>query len=161
VLQEWEAGWPGVEQFDAALVQTPANHACLQAKTVGLLAWNVAMSTKVKSAKKWTCEGCGVSVSQIGGEKVELPATWVSGQEGTYCLNCRRERAAQAALDAAPDTSTVDERAKLRRAALIEFEVSRRPDHGDGVIAKACRSSVSAVAAARRRLKLPAPTHSR
>jgi hypothetical protein len=119
------------------------------------------MSTKVKSAKKWNCEGCGVSVSRIGGEKVELPATWVSDGAGTYCLNCRRERAAQAALDSAPEDSTVDERAKLRRAALIEFEVSRRPDHGDGVIAKACRSSVSAVAAARRRLKLPAPTHSR
>lgn len=117
------------------------------------------MSTKVKSAKKWTCGGCGVSVSRIGGEKVELPATWVSDSQGTYCLNCRRERAAQEALDSAPEDSTVDERAKLRRAALIEFEVSRRPDHGDGVIAKACRSSVSAVAAARRRLKLPAPTH--
>lgn len=119
------------------------------------------MSTKVKSAKKWTCEGCGVSVSRMGGEKVELPETWSSDRQGTFCLNCRRERAAQAALDAAPEDSTVDERAKLRRAALIEFEVSRRPDHGDGVIAKACRSSVSAVAAARRRLKLPAPTHSR
>jgi hypothetical protein len=40
--------------------------------------------------------------------------------------------------------------------ALIEFEVNRRPDHADGAIAKACRSSVSAVAAARKRLKLPA-----
>ncbi len=119
------------------------------------------MSTKVKSAKKWTCKGCGVSVSQIGGEKVALPQTWVSDRQGTFCLNCRRERAAQAALDAAPADSTVDERAKLRRAALIEFEVSRRPDHGDGVIAKACRSSVSAVAAARRRLDLPTPTHQR
>jgi hypothetical protein len=120
---------------------------------------NVALSTKVKAAKKWTCEGCGVSVSRMGGEKVELPATWTCDRHGTFCLNCRRERAAQAALDAAPEDTTIDERAKLRRAALIEFEVSRRPDHGDGVIAKACRSSVSAVAAARRRLKLPAPTH--
>jgi len=118
-------------------------------------------ASKTKSATKWTCGGCGVSVSLMGGEKVELPATWVSDGEGTYCLNCRRERAAQAALDAAPADSTIDARAKLRRTALIEFEVSRRPDHGDGVIAKACRSSVSAVAAARRRLKLPAPTHTR
>jgi hypothetical protein len=117
-------------------------------------------ATKTKSASKWTCGGCGVAVSRMGGEKVELPETWVSDGSGTYCLNCRRERAAQAALDSAPEDSTVDTRAKLRRAALIEFEVSRRPDHGDGVIAKACRSSVSAVAAARRRLDLPAPTHS-
>ena len=42
----------------------------------------------------------------------------------------------------------------------IEFEVSRRPDHGDGAIAKACRSSVSAVAAARQRLQLPAAPRS-
>lgn len=117
--------------------------------------------TAVKTAAKWTCEGCGVSVSRMGGEKVELPETWISSKEGTYCLICRRERAAQAALDAASEESSVEERAKLRRAALIEFEVSRRPDHGDGAIAKACRSSVSAVAAARRRLNLPAPTHDR
>jgi hypothetical protein len=109
------------------------------------------------TAKKWTCDHCGVAVSRMGGEKVELPETWDASAEGTYCLICRRERAAQAALDGAPQGSPLDVRAKLRRAALIEFEVSRRPDHGDGVIAKACRSSVSAVAAARQRLKLPAP----
>jgi len=109
------------------------------------------------TAKKWTCEHCGVSASQMSGDRVELPGTWVSSDEGTYCLICRRERAAQAALEAAPEDSPLEMRAKLRRAALIEFEVSRRPDHGDGAIAKACRSSVSAVAAARQRLKLPAP----
>ena len=122
------------------------------------------MSNATITNKKWTCEHCGVSVSRMSGEKVELPETWVSSSEGTYCLICRRERAAQAALEAAPENSPLEERAKLRRAALIEFEVSRRPDHGDGAIAKACRSSVSAVAAARQRLKLPAPpktpTHS-
>lgn len=113
------------------------------------------------TAKKWTCDQCGVSISRMNGEKVELPDTWDANPEGTYCLICRRDRAAQAALDSAPDDCTIDTRAKLRRAALIEFEVSRRPDHGDGIIAKACRSSVSAVAAARRRLDLPAPTHQR
>ncbi len=45
----------------------------------------------------------------------------------------------------------------LRRAALIEFEVRRTPDHSNGMIAKACRSSVSAVAKARDRLGLPDP----
>ncbi|HEY0317446.1 MAG TPA: hypothetical protein VGC49_04045 [Solirubrobacterales bacterium] len=117
----------------------------------------MSTATATSTAKKWTCDHCGVSVSQMGGEKVELPDTWVTSSEGTFCLICRRERAAQAALDSAPEGSPLDVRAKLRRAALIEFEVSRRPDHGDGVIAKACRSSVSAVAAARQRLKLPAP----
>jgi hypothetical protein len=110
-----------------------------------------------KTAKKWTCDECGVSISRMDGERVPLPETWVESREGTYCLLCRRERAAQAALDSAPEGCPLEERAKLRRAALIEFEVSRRPDHGDGIIAKACRSSVSAVAAARKRLKLPDP----
>jgi hypothetical protein len=109
------------------------------------------------TAKKWTCDHCGVSVSRMGGERVELPETWDSSAAGTYCLICRRERAAEAALQSAPSDCPIEQRAKLRRAALIEFEVSRRPDHGDGAIAKACRSSVSAVAAARERLKLPAP----
>jgi hypothetical protein len=111
----------------------------------------------VSTAKKWTCDGCGVSVSQIGGEKVKLPESWTSAKEGTFCLNCRRERAAQAALEAAPSDS-IEDRAKLRRAALIEFEVRRRPTHANGEIAKACRSSVAAVIAARKRLKIPAPS---
>lgn len=110
-----------------------------------------------KLAKRWTCDGCGVSVGRIGGEKVELPDSWTSDRDGTYCLICRRERAAQEALDAAPEDSGLEERAKLRRSALIEFEVRRRPGHGDGEIARTCRSSVAAVAAARRRLKIPKP----
>jgi hypothetical protein len=97
-----------------------------------------------------------VTVSRAGGEKVELPTSWATSGEGTFCLLCRRERAAQAALDAAPE-GTLEDRAKLRRAALVEFEVLRRPSHGNGEIAKACRSSVAAVVAARKRLKLPAP----
>ena len=111
----------------------------------------------VPTAKKWTCDQCGVSVSRAGGEKVGLPASWDASEEGTFCLLCRRERAAQAALDRAPENSGLEDRAKLRRAALVEFEVRRRPNHGNGEIAKACRSSVAAVVAARKRLKIPAP----
>jgi hypothetical protein len=110
----------------------------------------------VSTAKKWTCDQCGVTVSRVGGEKVELPASWGTSEDGTFCLLCRRERAAQAALDASPSGS-LEDRAKLRRAALVEFEVRRRPGHGNGEIAKACRSSVAAVVAARKRLKIPAP----
>jgi hypothetical protein len=109
------------------------------------------------TAKKWTCDDCGVTVSRLSGEKVALPDSWVSSKEGIFCLLCRRERAAQAALDAAPQDCGLEDRAKLRRAALVEFEVRRRPGHGNGEIAKACRSSVAAVVAARKRLKLPAP----
>lgn len=111
----------------------------------------------VSTAKKWVCDQCGVSVSRVGGEKVELPASWASSQDGTFCLHCRRERAARFALESAPQSCGIEDRAKLRRAALVEFEVRRRPNHGNGEIAKACRSSVAAVVAARKRLKIPAP----
>jgi len=110
------------------------------------------------TAKKWTCDQCGVTVSRLGAEKVELPDSWANSKDGTFCLLCRRERAAQAALDAAPKDCGLEDRAKLRRAALVEFEVRRRPGHGNGEIAKACRSSVAAVVAARKRLKIPAPS---
>jgi hypothetical protein len=116
------------------------------------------MSTATASAKKWTCDRCGVSVGRMDDTPVPFPEAWAHERSGTFCLGCRRDRAAQAALDAAPENSPIEARAKLRRAALIEFEVSRRPDHNDGTIARACRSSVSAVVAARNRLNLPAPT---
>ena len=109
------------------------------------------------TANKWTCDQCGVIVSRAGGDKVELPASWTTSKEGTFCLLCRRERAAQAALEAAPKDCGLEDRAKLRRAALVEFEVQRRPSHGNGESANACRSSVAAVGAARKRLKIPAP----
>lgn len=108
----------------------------------------------VSKAKRWTCDRCGVSVRRAGGERVALPAGWERSRAGTYCLNCRRERVVASALEEATDR-TLGERAKVRRSALIEFEVRRRPEESDGVIAKSCRSSVAAVAAARRRLDLP------
>jgi hypothetical protein len=116
-----------------------------------------AAAATVKTSTKWTCDRCGVSVGCVDGTPVPFPAAWAHEPNGSYCLGCRRDRAAEAALDGAPEDSPVEVRAKLRRAALIEFEVRRRPDHNDGAIAKACRSSVSAVAAARQRLELPGP----
>jgi hypothetical protein len=104
------------------------------------------------AARKWTCDSCGVAVSRIDGNPTPLPDSWARSAEGDFCLTCRRERAAEAALDAAPSDSDRDARAKLRRAGLIEFEVRRMPDRTDGSIAKACRTSVGAVAAARDRL---------
>jgi hypothetical protein len=98
-----------------------------------------------------------MSVSRIDDEPTPLPSTWASLADGRFCLLCRRERAASAALESAPGDSTLEVRARLRRAALIEFEVTRTPDHTDGAIAKACRTSVSTVAKARSRLRLPNP----
>jgi hypothetical protein len=108
-------------------------------------------------AAQWTCDGCGVMASRIDREPVPLPNAWDETAEGCFCLVCRRQRAADAALDAAPSDSPADARVKLRRAALIEFEVSRTPEEADGTIARACRTSVAAVTRARRRLQLPDP----
>lgn len=116
------------------------------------------MTPSTQLARKWGCDRCGVTVSQADGEPMRLPDAWVSSAEGRFCLGCRRERAAETALDAAPGNSPVGARAKLRRAALIEFEVSRTPDHSDGMIARACRTSAAAVAQARKRLQLPDPS---
>lgn len=118
------------------------------------------MSRRGATSHKWICAGCGVSASRIDGKAAPLPDTWVSSAEGDFCLTCRRQRAVEAAVEAGPNNSDRDARAKLRRAGLIEFEVRRTPERTDGSIAKACRSSAAAVAAARRRLQLhegPAP----
>lgn len=105
-------------------------------------------SSCVDTAPKWTCDRCGVSVSRIDGSPAPLPESW-SAVNGCFCLTCRRERAAEAALATAPTGCDAGERAKLRRAGLVEFEVLRVPDHADNVIAKACHTSASAVARAR------------
>lgn len=113
------------------------------------------MSATCDTARKWTCDRCGVAVSRMLGEPAPLPETWASSADGNFCLVCRRERAGEAALEEAPSDSTRDTRNKLRRSSLIEFEVRRTPDRPDNAIAKACHSSVSAVAAARHRVEQP------
>jgi hypothetical protein len=115
------------------------------------------MSTSSDTAKKWTCERCGVSVTRIDGGKAVLPDSWAASSEGCFCLGCRRDRAAEAALEAAPSDATRDVRMRLRRSAVIEFELRRTPECADNAIAKACRSSVPAVAEVRDRLSLPSP----
>jgi hypothetical protein len=104
------------------------------------------------SAQKWTCDGCRVSASRIDGGPAPLPDNWTSSAEGNFCLTCRRYRAGEAALDAAPGDSDRDARMRLRRTGLIEFEVRRTPERSDGSIAKACRTSASTVAATREKL---------
>jgi hypothetical protein len=109
------------------------------------------------TAHKWTCTECGVSSSRSDAEPVPLPECWDSCADGTFCLGCRRRRVGEAAVDAAPEDSDRDGRARLRRTAVLEFEMRRDPDRTNGSIAKACRSSIAAVAAARKRLDAPAP----
>ncbi|HSR94216.1 MAG TPA: hypothetical protein VLK56_05070 [Solirubrobacterales bacterium] len=111
------------------------------------------MTVATATAQKWTCARCGVSTSQIDGGRIPLPDSWVTSDDGLFCLTCRRERAGEAALEAAPDDCSNDVRAKVRRSGLLEFEVRRAPDRADNAIAKACHTSASAVAAARRELQ--------
>jgi len=101
------------------------------------------------TARKWTCDRCGVSVSYIDGTLAALPETWTRAADGIFCLTCRRERAGEAALDAVPAGCSNEVRAKARRAGLLEFEVRRAPERADNAIAKACHTSASAVATAR------------
>jgi predicted lipoprotein with Yx(FWY)xxD motif len=60
------------------------------------------MSKTIDTARKWTCDRCGVSSSRIDGARTPLPESWARSADGLFCLTCRRERAAERALDAAP-----------------------------------------------------------
>jgi hypothetical protein len=101
---------------------------------------------------KWTCGDCGVATSRSDAAEAPLPAGWDDCADGTFCLGCRRRRVGEAALEAAPVAADRDDRMRLRRTAVIEFELRRSPDKTNGSIAKTCRSSIPVVAATRRRL---------
>lgn len=116
------------------------------------------MSATMEKAEVWTCDRCGVSVKQMNGGSTSLPVNWTNSDGGQFCLICRRALAAEAALEAAPESTTQEARAKLRKSALLEFEVNRTPDRSNGEIARTCGTSVPAVAKARERLSLPEPS---
>jgi hypothetical protein len=61
-------------------------------------------------------------------------------------------------MELLPETITGEARAKLRRKALIRFEISRNPDSPNRVIASACRTSTMAVAAVRDEVEIPLST---
>lgn len=115
------------------------------------------MKAAQDTAKVWACDRCGVCVRQMSGEHTALPDNWSNSEDGQFCLICRRVRAAEAALDSAPADTSQEDRARLRRTALLEFEVTRTPDRSNSEIARACRSSVPAVAKTRGRLHLTDP----
>lgn len=103
-------------------------------------------------ASRWTCAGCGVAASRSDTEVAPLPESWETGLEGTFCLGCRRNRVGEAALNAAPASADRDARVRLRRNAVVEFEVRRVPEKTNGSIARVCRTSIPTVRAARQRL---------
>jgi hypothetical protein len=79
------------------------------------------------------------------------PPHWVKDRGLFYCLACRRENAIDAALSEAGDIG-IEARAKVRSAAVVEFEILRDPDRTEGEIARAARTSIGAVRSARKRL---------
>jgi hypothetical protein len=108
---------------------------------------------------RWTCGYCRVEVRWVGGhENRGLPANWAEERGGPVCLACRRELAADAAVADTSSDLSVQERARLRSFALLEFEVTRDPDRSNAQIASAVHTSVVAVQKARDRLGAsPAP----
>jgi hypothetical protein len=114
------------------------------------------MSPVSVEAVRWTCERCGVSVGQMDGSSADLPASWTSADDLSYCLACSRARAGEAAMERAPETISREDRVRIRRDAVIEFEIGRSPEAGDRAIATACRTSSTAVASVRDSLANPA-----
>ena len=101
-----------------------------------------------------TCGRCEVTASWMAGVvRPELPKGWVVEGAETFCLNCRRERAAEA-VEVGEDIPAA-ELTKLRSQARIEFEIRRDPTLPDNRIARACRTSTMAVRKARVRIGVP------
>lgn len=107
-------------------------------------------------AIRWSCARCEVSVGRIDGEPALLPASWSRADGQVLCLTCSRAEAGEAAMDSAPAASSREDRVRLRRTALIEFEIGRAPEAPNRTIALACRTSSAAVAAVRDELERPA-----
>jgi hypothetical protein len=100
-------------------------------------------------AIRWSCSRCEVSVGRIDGEPTILPASWSRSDDQVLCLTCSRAEAGEAAMDSAPAATSREDRVRLRRTALIEFEIGRAPEAPNRTIALACRTSSGAVAAVR------------
>jgi hypothetical protein len=100
-------------------------------------------------AVRWSCARCKVSVGQIDGGTSSLPTTWSHVDGEALCLTCSRAQAGETAMESAPATCSREDRVKLRRTALIEFEIERAPEAPNRTIALACRTSSAAVAAVR------------
>ena len=103
----------------------------------------------------WTCSRCDVTAKYMAHVKVpKSPLGWMVKKNGeAYCRICRRELAAEKALDRAPAGLSLEERQQIQASARLEFEVRRDPDQHDADIAKACGTSMVAVRKTRERLR--------
>jgi hypothetical protein len=103
-------------------------------------------------AVRWSCARCNVSVGRLDGSPTGLPETWTRAGATTFCLTCSRALAGEAALDSAPDACSREDRVRLRREAMIRFEIDRAPLAPNRTIAHACRTSPKTVATIREAL---------
>jgi hypothetical protein len=117
------------------------------------------MSTRITQAAEaptaeTTCARCGVTSRWMAGhECADHPPSWAIDGGEAYCLACRRERAGEAGVAAAPDGTASGDLIKARQAAVIAFEIARLPERSNGEIAKAARCSPMAVVKVRKRLE--------
>ncbi len=106
-------------------------------------------------ATRWSCARCAVSVGRLDGGESNLPDTWSSAEGLIYCLSCSRARAAEFACDDAPEACSAEDRMRLKRRAIIAFEIDRAPTALNRTIANACRTSSKTVALVREELLSP------
>ena len=104
-------------------------------------------------AAKWECGRCRVSFANVDGRQAALPTGWTEAEGKSFCLSCSRALAGDAATDAAPADSSRQDLVRLRRSALIEFEIRRAPETPNQTIARSCRTSTGAVTAVRAAIK--------
>jgi hypothetical protein len=104
------------------------------------------------AAVRWSCDRCNVSAGRIDGDPTDLPIAWTRVGDATYCLVCSRAVVGEEAMNSAPPTSSREELMRVRRDAVIEFEIGRTPLAPNRVIAQACRTSLMTVATVRRTL---------
>jgi hypothetical protein len=100
-------------------------------------------------AIRWHCARCDVSAGRMDGRRAALPSGWSEWGSRTFCLSCSRALAGDAALDLAPMDSSREDLVRIRRRALIEFEIRRLPEAPNRTIAQACHTSTGAVATVR------------
>lgn len=110
---------------------------------------------------RWECARCHVWAGKIDSTRIALPAGWSGSGERTFCLSCRRALAGDAAIDGAPADSPREDLVRIRRRALIEFEIGRSPDAPNRTIANVCHTSTATVAAIRGPGPLPLPESDR
>lgn len=93
----------------------------------------------------------------MDGSRATLPISWTQTGQQVFCLACSRALAGEASVDSAPAGSSREDLVRIRRSALIEFEIRRAPEAPNQTIARACRTSPGAVAAIRGKSPALAP----